>query len=99
MLKPQGQFTQQELGDYLDALEALADWWGQKQIDIESIDTWFRDVIRRIWQHPEVRAYIHQQQHEGADFYSGFEELAKTHSCCNVFPAPAHRRGPRPSGY
>ena len=77
LLKPKGPFTPEDLGDYLDALESLADWWGQKQIDMESVDIWFGDVIRRTSTHPEVRAYIRQQQGEDADFYTGFEDLAK----------------------
>jgi hypothetical protein len=47
LLQPRGPFTEEELSDYLDALESLADWWSQKQMDIESIDIWFGDVIRR----------------------------------------------------
>jgi hypothetical protein len=96
LLKPQGPFTEEELSDYLDALESLADWWGQKQMDIESIDIWFGDVIHRTARHPEVRAYIRQQQIEDTDFYSGFEDLAKALPTRPT--APTLRRAPDPRG-
>lgn len=77
LLNPNGPFTEEELGDYLDALESLADWWGQKQIDLESIDIWFGDTIQRTARHPEVSTYIRQQQREDPDFYSGFNGLVE----------------------
>ena len=77
LLKPKGPFTPEDLGDYLDALESLADWWGLKQIDMDSIDVWFGDIIRRTSRHPEVRAYIREQQGEDEDYYSGFGDLVK----------------------
>ncbi len=75
LLKPAGPFTEEDLADYLDALESLADWWNLDQIDLESIDIWFGDVIRRTARHPEIRTYIRKQQREDPDFYSGFDGL------------------------
>ncbi len=99
LLPPEGPFTPEDLGDYLDALESLASWWGRGLIDLDSIDEWYGDLISRTAKHADVRAYILEQQRENPDFYSGFEDLAKR--LAKSYPpkrsdTPAIQQPPRP---
>ncbi len=46
----------------LDTFESLAALWQRNLVDIESVDEWFGDLIERAAAHPEIRAYIREQQ-------------------------------------
>jgi len=58
-------------------LESLAALWERKLVDIESIDDRFGDLAQRAAAHPEIRAYIREQQKEDPDFYTAFQNMAE----------------------
>jgi len=76
-LRPDGPATPESLGDFLDTFESLAAVWARKLVDIKSIDESFGDLIQRAAAHPEIRAYIREQQKEDPDFYTAFQDMAE----------------------
>jgi hypothetical protein len=77
LLRPDGPATPESLGDFLDTFESLAALWQRNLVDIESVDEWFGDLIERAAAHPEIRAYIREQQREDPDFYTAFQDMAE----------------------
>jgi len=72
-----GRQTDQELGDYLDVFEGLADAHEQTLVDLEAIYVWHSYHIEKAHQNKEVADYITRSRLEDPDFYTGFEALAK----------------------
>src|SRR4029453_14605294 len=70
LLRPDGPAT-------LDTFESLAALWERNLVDIKSIDEWFGDLIQRAAAHPEIRAYIREQQKEDPDFYTAFQDMVE----------------------
>jgi hypothetical protein len=92
LLQPDGPATPESLGDFLDTFESLAALWERNLVDIKSIDEWFGDLIQRAAAHPEIRAYIREQQKENPDFYTAFQDMAE-----NVAKLNPVSRSSRPS--
>lgn len=90
LLKPTGPVTPEELGDYIDTLESLAAMRDQGQVDLDTVNDWFGDIIGRTYRNAEVLAFMRQQQDEDPDVYTGFEDLAKE------LPAPTPPKRPKP---
>jgi len=88
LLQPEGPATPESLGDFLDTMESLASLLDRKLVDIDDIDEWFGDLIARTAQHPEVRAYIREQQKDNAAFYTGFESMSEQILKLNPPPRP-----------
>ncbi len=100
LLRPDGPATPESLGDFLDTFESLAALWERNLVDIKSIDEWFGDLIQRAAAHPEIRAYLGEQQNEDPDFYTAFQDMAEKVAKLNPvsrssrpsFKAPPSRR-------
>lgn len=77
LVKPDGPFTAEQLGDYLDVLEGLTLNYERGLVDLQSLDDWHGYTIAKTYEHPEVLAYIREQQREEETFYAGFVDLGK----------------------
>ena len=69
--------TRDELRDYLDVFEGLADAYDRGQVDLDALYVWHSYYIIKTFRHPEVRLFIKEEQKEGPDFYTGFEDLGQ----------------------
>lgn len=80
-----GEFSDEQLGDYLDAFEGLADAYTVGLVDLESIYIWHAYYILRAYRNQEVAEYIARVREEedpqthrkDPEFYTGLEDLAK----------------------
>jgi hypothetical protein len=57
-LPPEGSFSEDELGDYLDVLENLALAYERGLVDLASIDDWHGATIEQTYKHSERQRYI-----------------------------------------
>ena len=71
-----GKSTREELSDYLDTFEAIADAQERRLATRDVIYIWHGYAIARAFENSEVRKFIAEERREDPDFYTGFEALA-----------------------
>ena len=71
-----GEFTREELSDYLDIFTALGDAYERKLITKDVIYVWHGYTIARAFETAEIRAFVTEERKQDPEFYEGFESLA-----------------------
>lgn len=75
-VKNKGEFTPEEVEQYLNDLISIIDARDRGLISTESIYGWFSGYFVYAYQNSEVQDYITSIRADGSDYYGGFEEMS-----------------------
>jgi len=71
-----GQYSEEDLGDFLDVFDGLAFAFERGLIDLEWIYIWHSYSIMKAYRNAEAVEYIKKAQMENPVFYESFQKLA-----------------------
>ncbi len=76
-----GQFTEQDIDDYIGFFDMLDSLISRRIIDYELVADNFCEYVKEAYENKEIKAYVmrlRKETKDGSDIYGGFEELAQT---------------------
>lgn len=68
-----GEFSEDDLGNYLNDLSSVSDVYQRKLVDLCSINEWFSGYFTYIKQSPEVNSYIQKIRLKDKEYYLGLD--------------------------
>jgi hypothetical protein len=85
LVKNGGNFSPQEIEDFLDTYEGLGTYYNKKLVSIDLICDWFGAEFASIFANREIKSFIAEEQKEDSKYYERFVSLEKALQKINCF--------------